>query len=203
MLVWFEIYILRPKGPRAAVDIGVDGRCSIPDVGRDSSRRLVVGPWKVLLVVTAWTVSYFCLYFQAALFLSNIASEMVTEVCLYSVSLWQFSEFSSDYPTCSLHLFVYTLFSDRQLFLQFFLAVTSLSSRKWRDIEVNLRTSSCEASVVFFSDFNWTWNWSIDFSENLRCKISWKSVWLGRSYSLRTDRHEENSRTHQKHEHKL
>jgi len=71
----------------------MDGRCSIPDVGRDSSGRLVVGPWDVLLIVSAWTVSYFSLYFQATLFLSNLASELVTEVCLSSVSLGQFRNF--------------------------------------------------------------------------------------------------------------
>jgi hypothetical protein len=97
----------------------MDGRCSIPDVGRDSSRRLVVGPWEVLLVVTAWTVSYFCLYFQAALFLSNIASELVMEVCLYSMSQ-SGSEFSSHYPTCTLRLLLCTLCSYRELSVRFF-----------------------------------------------------------------------------------
>jgi hypothetical protein len=94
------------------------GRCSIPDVGRGSSRRLVVGPWEVLLVVTAWTVSYFCMYFQAAVFLSSITFELVTEVFSQRVTKTG-SEFSSDYPACILHLFcLHVVF--RSSIVQFF-----------------------------------------------------------------------------------
>jgi hypothetical protein len=88
-------------------------------VATDFSRRLVVGPWEVLLVVTVWTVPYFCLYFQAALFLSNIASELVAEVFIQRVTETG-SEFSSAYPIYRLHVFFCTLCLDRQLSLQFF-----------------------------------------------------------------------------------
>jgi hypothetical protein len=53
-----KIYFANYKGRgllKTLRTIGIDGRCSIPDVGRDSSRRLVVGPWEALLIVTAWT----------------------------------------------------------------------------------------------------------------------------------------------------
>jgi len=107
----------------------------------------VVGPWEVLLVVTVWTVSYFCLYFQAAVFLSNVASELVTEVCLYSVSL--ITRYAD-------YMFFFLRFVFRSSTVcTVFLAATSLSSRKWRDIEVNLRSLHVKRRWFFF-DFNRT-----------------------------------------------
>jgi hypothetical protein len=80
----------------------------------------VVGPWEVLLVVTVWTVSYFCLYFQAAVFLCNVAAEFVTEVCLYSVSLRQVRNFRLIARYADYMFFSCALCSDRQLSVQFF-----------------------------------------------------------------------------------
>jgi len=55
---------------------------------------------------------------------------------------------------------------------------------------------------IFWSDFNYTWNFSTYFWKTFKYQILWKSVQWEQSCSMRTDRHDEaNIRFSQFYEH--
>ena len=67
-------------------------------------------------------------------------------------------------------------------------------SKKWARYDKKMYAGLHVKYLLFMSDFNKTWIFSIDFRKILKYQISWKSFRWEPSCSERTDRHDEANR---------